>query len=670
MTRLLRGPALHGRALRRALPLAVLALLLPVTVASAQEDVTPPTISNVTVPPTDTQVDVTEGEASFTVFATITDDLSGVAFAYINFSSPSGVQRATGQFHPIDAEPNAYEAEVTIRQFAESGEWFASSAELTDNAGNFTFVSGGPLEDVTVDVESVSDTDPPVLTALSASPDELDVTNSDDAVTVFATIEDALSGVSDQTHIVLRSPSGQRAAGMFIPTGGDDEYEATVTIPQYAEEGGWVVELVFLMDQAGNLSVLTEDDPTFVDLISGIVIDVTSPSDITAPEMHSLLMAPRALDVTGAAGAVTVTAGLTDDLSGVAHAFTPCPGNMCSGQSQISFRSPSGGQGVGALFEPADDPDTYVAQIELPQFAEAGQWTPTLLLADRVGNMSHLDAEDLSQLGFDATLGVSRTSTVEVLAGEPTPVISQDLLQLSLTSPSGGEVEATITPLDDTQVPGFSLLGQQIVLSAPEESDENPLVLVFGLGAQLFADGENPLLVEVFRNGVLVEDCTGDDGTADPDPCIASRVSDDAGGVVVTVLTSQASTWHFGLPETIPEFAFGGFLGPIAAEATLNDVKGGSSVPVSFSLGGDHGLEVVDDGYPLSRPIACHDDDSVAGPDLPTETPRKAGLTYDSDVDVYTYVWKTPRTVWSGTCRQLVVRFTDGTEATATFRFR
>jgi hypothetical protein len=35
----------------------------------------------------------------------------------------------------------------------------------------------------------------------------------------------------------------------------------------------------------------------------------------------------------------------------------------------------------------------------------------------------------------------------------------------------------------------------------------------------------------------------------------------------------------------------------------------------------------------------------------------------------YTYVWKTNRT-WAGTCRRLMMMFTDGTEATASFDFR
>ena len=38
------------------------------------------------------------------------------------------------------------------------------------------------------------------------------------------------------------------------------------------------------------------------------------------------------------------------------------------------------------------------------------------------------------------------------------------------------------------------------------------------------------------------------------------------------------------------------------------------------------------------------------------------------EADVYTYVWKT-ETAWMNTCRMLTVKFADGTQAHALFRF-
>ena len=46
-----------------------------------------------------------------------------------------------------------------------------------------------------------------------------------------------------------------------------------------------------------------------------------------------------------------------------------------------------------------------------------------------------------------------------------------------------------------------------------------------------------------------------------------------------------------------------------------------------------------------------------------------SSLSYDATTDTYIYVWKTDR-AWRNTCRQLVVKLSDGTTRTANFRFR
>ncbi len=44
-------------------------------------------------------------------------------------------------------------------------------------------------------------------------------------------------------------------------------------------------------------------------------------------------------------------------------------------------------------------------------------------------------------------------------------------------------------------------------------------------------------------------------------------------------------------------------------------------------------------------------------------------LRYDASTDTYTYIWKTDPS-WAGQCRRLVLRFADGIEHVALFRFR
>jgi hypothetical protein len=116
------------------------------------------------------------------------------------------------------------------------------------------------------------------------------------------------------------------------------------------------------------------------------------------------------------------------------------------------------------------------------------------------------------------------------------------------------------------------------------------------------------------------------------------------------------------------EYDFDGFFAPVNNPPTLNSVKAGRAIPVKFSLGGDQGLDVLADGYPKSEQVNCDDDVSTDGVEE-TVTAGQSSLSYDAATGTYTYVWKTNK-AWSDTCRQLVVKLTDGTVHRANFEFK
>lgn len=115
-------------------------------------------------------------------------------------------------------------------------------------------------------------------------------------------------------------------------------------------------------------------------------------------------------------------------------------------------------------------------------------------------------------------------------------------------------------------------------------------------------------------------------------------------------------------------FAFDGFYPPVDNPPIVNVTTAGATVPVKFSIGGDHGLAIFSSGYPASAAVTC--DSRQPTDSLETTTTAGASsLTYDPRTDVYSYAWKTERR-WAGTCRQLVLLLTDGTLHRAEFRFR
>jgi hypothetical protein len=114
-------------------------------------------------------------------------------------------------------------------------------------------------------------------------------------------------------------------------------------------------------------------------------------------------------------------------------------------------------------------------------------------------------------------------------------------------------------------------------------------------------------------------------------------------------------------------YDWGGFQRPIDAGDVVNSVKAGSSVPVKFSLAGDHGGNVLAANSPTIEFGACSPYAPVDAIEQ-TATAGSSGLSYDASTDAYTYVWKTEKS-WAGKCGTLTVRLIDGTTHTALFSF-
>jgi hypothetical protein len=120
-----------------------------------------------------------------------------------------------------------------------------------------------------------------------------------------------------------------------------------------------------------------------------------------------------------------------------------------------------------------------------------------------------------------------------------------------------------------------------------------------------------------------------------------------------------------------------GFAGGIAPGPTLNAVNPGATRPMTFSLGGDQGLDIFASDSPYSRLVDCNTLKTVDPASqfitprpipVPTETPGNSGLSYDPSTGLYTYPWRTLR-AWDGTCREFVLTRKDGVQHRAYFRF-
>jgi hypothetical protein len=131
---------------------------------------------------------------------------------------------------------------------------------------------------------------------------------------------------------------------------------------------------------------------------------------------------------------------------------------------------------------------------------------------------------------------------------------------------------------------------------------------------------------------------------------------------------NDVHAFTFTLPPAVVPYTFTGFFSPIDNLPTVNELKAGAAVAVKFSLDGNQGLNIFETGYPKSQTIPC---DSTAPVDGVEETLSAGGssLSFDATSDIYSYVWKTDKS-WANSCRQLVLKLTDGTFHRANFKLK
>ena len=378
-------------------------------------------------------------------------------------------------------------------------------------------------------------------------------------------------------------------------------------------------------------------------------------------------------------GTVTVAANATATLDLELGSAATIQGTVASPLNSAALCPGSAGVNAGCpglQFVPADGSGNFALEGLIPgtysvvgfTFGPPLQVSPTVVIdvagGDVVDCAFTLDSGSCNGPGSatSAAENAEAGGTVTTDSGG-TGATETDPVQAAVTTPSAGLVTIQADDVSGSPPEGFELLGEQITISAPDATVESPLVLVFRIDSSLIPAGQDHTTIQVFKDGSAtpIPACTGAP-QAIPDPCVADRQSVD-GDAVITVLSSTASVWTFG----VSEFDFSGFASPVNNPPTINTVNAGRAIPVKFSLGGDFGLDIFAEGYPKSRSVVC-DTQAPIDEIETTETAGHSSLSYDPATDQYTYVWKT-NSDWAG-CRKLVVQLNDGTSHVALFNFK
>src|SRR3954451_8746235 len=292
---------------------------------------------------------------------------------------------------------------------------------------------------------AVTDTTPPVLTALTTLPSSVDVTSGPGVIGVALHVTDDLSGFSSATV----SASCTTGCGSVTTLSGstqtftsgpptDEQVDVAITVADAVSDGsGWTVDSVTLNDDAGN-SATYAASPTGAELAypaPAPTFTVAKVADVVAPTVSKVtVLGVTPVDVTKVDKTVGFRVHVNDAGSGVdesALSLTLTPSNPSSVEQTISGLSRVSGSIHSGDYETNQGSDASFG------VTDGGTWTVSNIhvadLAGQSGDLSSATWPSVAVTGDDAdTTGpqFSASSPPSFPAGAA-PVSGDDL---SLTS--------------------------------------------------------------------------------------------------------------------------------------------------------------------------------------------------------------------------------------------
>jgi hypothetical protein len=427
---------------------------IAITVTNPSTDDEEPVVHAVTL--LSSEVNTSNSSAKIRYRVEISDNLSGFSWMNLSFMNtisntslnPDGLG-AWNSLVAVNGDLKTYEGTIEIPQGSGyEGEWVLYGFNVQDRLGNSDYINLASDDPRAVKFtvsnsavtpilpQAVSDQLPPELVSLELSSSSIDVSDKSQDVVITANWKDVLLGVMD-ADVELISPSGNTLWGWFEPVSGsakNGNYSSTITVPRYSESGIWKLR-VLAKDEARQsitYSDLIDPDYTnsvpFPSSISQKTISVASNNvDSTGPELSTLVFSNSTVDVSNDSQQVSITARLTDNLSGV---------------SGVEFRltSPSGNQTVWGEFDQESGTPkngTYIADITIPRYSEPGVWTLSIWAEDETGNKSNYtnEMDDLDPEDKSFPESITNKSIAVVNAGD-VDSSAPELTSLSLSTSS------------------------------------------------------------------------------------------------------------------------------------------------------------------------------------------------------------------------------------------
>lgn len=382
----------------------------------------PPEILSVTMPQTDFTIN--EDRTSVFLTAIARDDHSGVSRIWIEYELPGDSEstllfsmRAPADVIAEDGMTLTLEDFSTLREYDRPGTYVLDRVYVEDNYGlrrtydvdDVANLPQGLPTELTVSTNRTPDTEPPQFQDIRLSTTNFDVTNGPAILEMEIDFTDDTTGLErfrfriDHTEEIygitllstwfdegkLNLVSGDRTDGTL---------RQFIEIPQYIVPGTYELQYE-LEDRAFRDNDIDGEDSDFPFPGRGFITVTNAGSvDNTDPRLLDLVF-DDPIDVTHGPASFTITADAIDDLSGISYLY-------------LRADSPSGIDREVVVVEPQslDYPSLTDIQIpvtvEIPAFAEPGEWLLEVNLEDSTNGRTSYDPIDLDRWGIPSSFTV------------------------------------------------------------------------------------------------------------------------------------------------------------------------------------------------------------------------------------------------------------------------
>ncbi|GAO29128.1 T9SS type A sorting domain-containing protein [Geofilum rubicundum] len=409
----------------------------PTLTLLGQEDSNAPVLNSISI----SNEEINAGD-EITFIINVTDDISGLDYAYISIKNPYGGQTQSfigGSFSRdwTYLGNDNYSTTTKITEYAIKGIWYVDRISIYDNADNYMSISSYSESILTFNVMNditIEDSNPPNLNSISIINEEI---NAGDEITFVINVTDDISGL-DYAYISINNPYGGQnqsfIGGSFSRDWtylGDDNYSISIKINEFAVSGSWYVDRISIYDNADNYMSKSSYSES---ILSFIVIGDNE--DIQPPTLNSISINNEEIN---AGDEITFVINVTDDISGLDYAY-------------ISIKNPYGEQTqsfIGGSF--LRDwtylgGDSYSTSTKLNEFAVSGSWyVDRISIYDNADNYLSISSYSESILTFEVGSITTKIENVSLLneitfmrrgtniykIKSPVEIISYDLYNLN-----------------------------------------------------------------------------------------------------------------------------------------------------------------------------------------------------------------------------------------------